>query len=80
MARRECGSERGWEEAKRRGVDFRAVGDEPGWWLEIERGERIEFVTDYGATRVYTPGPEPRIDPQARGTPYHARTNPTTSA
>lgn len=46
-ARRECGIDRQWEEAKLRGVGFRAVGDEPGWWLEIEPGKRILFLTDY---------------------------------
>jgi putative lipoprotein len=33
------------------GVDFRATGNEPGWYLEIydKAGpERIDFVSDYG--------------------------------
>jgi putative lipoprotein len=40
-----------WEDAKLNGVDFRAVGNEPGWYLEIyDKGapERIDLVTDYG--------------------------------
>ncbi|HEY6362032.1 MAG TPA: MliC family protein [Vicinamibacterales bacterium] len=30
-----------WQEARDRGVDFRAVGQEPGWHLEIDDGESI---------------------------------------
>lgn len=30
-----------WEDAKLRGVDFRAVGNEPGWHLELTAGERL---------------------------------------
>lgn len=40
-----------WEDAKLNGVDFRAVGNEPGWYLEIyDKGtpEKIDFVADYG--------------------------------
>lgn len=38
-----------WAKAKLQGVDFRALGNEPGWYLEIHEGERIVVVTDYGA-------------------------------
>jgi putative lipoprotein len=40
-----------WEDAKLNGVDFRAVGNEPAWYLEIYdkgRPEKIDFVADYG--------------------------------
>ncbi len=40
-----------WEDARRRGVDFRATGNEPGWHLEVHEGDRLLFVGDYGATR-----------------------------
>ena len=63
-----------WEGAKLRGVDFRAVGNEPGWSLEILSGDRITFVTDYGQTRVSTPLPEPRVEPQAARITYRAQT------
>lgn len=36
-----------WQEAKLRGIDFRAVGNEPGWVLEIQ-GENLSLQTDYG--------------------------------
>lgn len=54
-----------WEDAKLRGVDFRAVGNEPGWHLEITRGERMRLVTDYGALEVSVPTPEPVVDPDS---------------
>jgi len=44
-----------WEDARRRGVDFRAVGNEPGWHVEVRGGEEILFVTDYGMQRVVVP-------------------------
>src|SRR5688572_27332616 len=27
-----------WREARGRGIDFRAIGQEPGWYLEIDDG------------------------------------------
>ncbi len=38
------------EDAKLRGVDFRATGNEPGWTLEIT-GTDIVLVTNYGQDR-----------------------------
>ncbi len=61
-----------WAEARRRGVDFRAVGQEPGWHLEITHGERIRFVYAYGEREAVTPAPEPTVDNSARV--YHAET------
>ena len=40
-----------WEHAKLNGVDFRAVGNEPGWVLEISNQADILFITDYGQSR-----------------------------
>jgi len=40
-----------WEHAKLNGADFRAVGNEPGWHLEIYGGSKAVLVTGYGATR-----------------------------
>jgi len=39
-----------WEDAKTRGIAFRAVGTEPGWLLEVGRGERpaLHAELDYG--------------------------------
>lgn len=37
-----------WQEARARGVDFRAVGQEPGWLLDIYVRNRIRLLWDYG--------------------------------
>jgi uncharacterized membrane protein len=48
-----------WEHAKLGGADFRAVGSEPGWHLQISY-DSIVLVTDYGESRhaFATPAPE----------------------
>jgi membrane-bound inhibitor of C-type lysozyme len=41
-----------WEDAKLRGNDFRATGNEPGWYLEIANdGKKTLLVMDYGTER-----------------------------
>ncbi len=62
-----------WEAARRRGIDFRAVGQEPGWYLDIDEGHRIELVADYGERRVSAPAPPPSTDDGGR-TIYRVRT------
>lgn len=47
-----------WEDARRRGVDFRAVGNEPGWQLEIHSGKRMLFEFDYGMQRIMVQDPK----------------------
>jgi uncharacterized membrane protein len=37
-----------WVDARAQGVDFRAVGQEPGWLLNIYRENRITLDWDYG--------------------------------
>lgn len=59
-----------WHEAKLRGVAFRAIGQEPGWLLEIKNGEQILLVTDYGQNKVSYPYVEPREDKAARRTVF----------
>lgn len=61
-----------WEKAKLAGADFRAVGNEPGWHLEILVGGRIVLVADYGATRIERPLPQPIVDSDARTTRWEA--------
>lgn len=55
-----------WEAAAARGVDFRAVGNEPGWFLELDDGVQIVLVRDYGRRRNAFPAPEPEVDEAAR--------------
>jgi uncharacterized membrane protein/GNAT superfamily N-acetyltransferase len=46
-----------WQNARERGIDFRAVGQEPGWYVEVdhERGIRLNF--DYGESMVVVSTP-----------------------
>lgn len=60
-----------WEHAKLSGVDFRAVGNEPGWHLEI-RPETILLVTDYGERRYEFPAVAPEEDDAARTSVFRA--------
>lgn len=59
-----------WEGARLRGIDYRAVGNEPGWHLEITEGERIVLVTDYGETRYEFAAPDPSVDRLTAVTTY----------
>jgi uncharacterized membrane protein len=61
-----------WEHAKLNGADFRAVGNEPGWNLEILEGNRIVLVSDYGASRIEMDLPEPDTDPDSRTSVWNA--------
>lgn len=61
-----------WERAKLDGADFRAVGNVPGWSLAIIAGNRILLITDYGASRVELPLPEPDVDQANRRTRWDA--------
>jgi putative lipoprotein len=40
-----------WADAKRRGATFRALGNEPAWYLEIF-ADRLVIVTELGANRA----------------------------
>ena len=59
-----------WHEAKLRGVAFRAVGQEPGWLLEITTGTEILLVLDYGQNRKSFPYVEPIVYQEERMTRY----------
>lgn len=62
-----------WEDAKLRGADFRAIGNEPGWNLEISKGYGIVFVTNYGSDRYAFSLPEPVSDQGSRTTVYKVK-------
>ncbi len=38
-----------------RGVDFRGMGQEPGWVVEIDVDRSITYIGDYGMRRVEVP-------------------------
>jgi putative lipoprotein len=58
-----------WEDARLRGVDFRATGNEPGWYVELVDGGRSVLVTHYGEARHEFDTPPPVTD-QAGVTTY----------
>ena len=64
-----------WHAAKLRGVAFRAIGQEPGWLLEITNGEEILLLTDYGKNKQSYPYVEPREDKAARKTVFQLNDN-----
>ncbi|KPK31471.1 MAG: hypothetical protein AMJ66_08690 [Betaproteobacteria bacterium SG8_40] len=73
--RTECSNNRAeaiWEDAKLRGADFRATGNEPGWYLEISREYGILLVTAYGTERYEFAPTEPSSDSALRKTTYKA--------
>jgi putative lipoprotein len=51
-----------WVDARERGARFRAVGQEPGWQLEIHP-ERMVMVYQYGDRRAVVPNPGVATDP-----------------
>lgn len=61
--------------ARAAGVDFRGVGQEPGWIVDIYQRERIRLLWDYGEQLADFPLPTPaypaegatRYDTQASG-------------
>lgn len=46
-----------WAEAKARGVEFRAVGNEPGWYAELDAGGQVKLVLSYGEQTLAMPAP-----------------------
>ncbi len=71
-----CRNNRGravWEEAKLRGADFRAAGNEPGWYLELSLDGNLVYVGDYGSTRLLFKTPEPEVNRSKRTSTYNVK-------
>jgi len=64
-----------WEHAKLNGVDFRALGNEPGWYMEISNRQDILLVTDYGQRTYHFPFSNIKQEPDKRTTLYSASSN-----
>jgi heat shock protein HslJ len=45
------------QDARTRGIDFRAIGQEPGWLVELTDGGQISALLDYGAASLTLPTP-----------------------
>jgi len=54
------GSTAPWDDARSRGVDFRAIGQEPGWIVEIDADKSIYVLADYGEKKLTAPASAPR--------------------
>lgn len=52
--------------------DFRAVGQEPGWQLEIRQGAEMRFTYDYGNNSAVTPAARVKVNPSTGTRTYHA--------
>ncbi len=66
-----------WEGARAAGVDFRGIGQEPGWIIDIYTQERIRLTWDYGESTADFPLPTPTY-PQEGATRYESATNSRT--
>lgn len=62
-----------WEVSRLLGFDFRGIGQEPGWLIEIDNGRLIHLLLDYGERRINLPAPEPVRD-QSGALVYEIRT------
>lgn len=56
----------------RRDRDFRAVGQEPGWQLEMRMGAEIRLTYDYGKGTAVTPAARVELDSSSGTRTYHA--------
>ena len=61
-----------WEHAKLNGVDFRAIGNEPGWVLTITEGNKVMFKSNYGQTINEFTTSTPITNQTTRTTRYQA--------
>ena len=62
-----------WEHAKLNGVDFRATGNEPGWYMEISNKTDILLVTDYGQNTSRFESSTITSEAHSRTTVFNAR-------
>jgi len=54
--------------------DFRALGQEPGWQLEIRKGAEMRFIYDYGQAMAVTPSSRTQVDSSTGTRTFHAVT------
>lgn len=66
-----------WERARAHGYDFRAIGQEPGWFLEMDFDGMTHLATDYAQTHYRMPTPSPHPYERAPTTTYAARLDDT---
>lgn len=69
--------EKAWQAARIRGVSFRALGQEPGWILEITGDRKLKYLGQYGQDTLKAPLPEAET-PTAGGRRYRVKTSART--
>ncbi len=62
-----------WDAARAAGIDFRAIGQEPGWIVDIYTQGRIVALLDYGETLIEFPRTDP-THPAEGATRYETQT------
>lgn len=50
-----------WADAQARGVALRAVGNEPGWLLELHPEGDLKLLLNYGVDSLRAPAPAPAV-------------------
>lgn len=68
-----------WDDARAAGVDFRGIGQEPGWMLDIYQRDQIRLIWDYAENSATFPLTAPSY-PQEGATRYEAQANGRTFA
>jgi D-alanyl-D-alanine dipeptidase len=58
------------EKFTKKSIDFRAVGNEPGWSLELTKGEYLFLTTNYGRDSYKFKTPPPLINEKSGQTVY----------
>lgn len=66
------GTDRRWEERRKQGIDFRAVGNEPSWSLDIDFDKMMTFKTLNGDS-ILTPIPQMQQDTTTKARVWNAR-------
>ena len=61
-----------WEHAKLSGVNFRATGEDPAWYLEIRDGDRLDFRSALDTVPLTLPMAELRLESGASGASYRS--------
>jgi len=64
-----------WEHAKLNNVDYRAIGNEPDWSLEITHNQTTVFISNYGQDRYEFKSSKPSIDTATHTSEYQLKNN-----
>lgn len=70
--------EKAWAAAQIRDVDFRALGQEPGWFIELKEGGKTQYVGNYGKDSIMVATPDPQVDKESQRTVYRLQTDEQT--